>query len=1680
MPDSDIRRWLGALWTRVDQRRSRVSQEKRRRKRHSKLGVESLDPRYLLTAVPGLLSDLTGDAASSFPKEFVQSGSNAFFVAGGTELWKTDGTSGGTMLLKDFDNASGNAQLVTDLTDVNGTLALGFVDFGTTFFPPGPGSEVQLWKSDGTVGGTELVEDFGTGSFSGSPSEGAYLTNVNGTLFASISTQSFGAELWKSNLQSFGTTMVKDINSGSGGSEATGLLSFNGKLFFSADDGTNGTELWTSDGTSGGTMLVKDIKPGSWTAGPYSGYPRGSFPSDLTPVNGHFFFGAIDAGADDDPTTPADNKIELWKSDGTSGGTVLVKDFGGGSSSYDPALTNLNGTLFGVVNVPSSGTELWKSDGTSGGTQLVRDIVPGTSSSYPHNLVAAGDTLFFGARDGSRGTELWKSDGTSGGTVIVKDIRPTTCCAPYEGFYGALTNVNGSVFFQANDGSSGKELWQSDGTLAGTVLVSDINPGATDSSPYYLANINGTLYFSANDGSGGTEPWLADEASLDFGDAPDPTFPTLQANDGARHALGSGLFLGSGVDVDTDGQPNATATGDDTVDGNDDEDGLTPSSTLVPGQTATFAIESSGAGFVDGWIDINGDGMWTHPDEHFLESVPVAAGSNDFAELVPANSPFGPTFIRIRLSSAGGLLPTGLASDGEVEDYQVLIETVNRFVVNSVGDAVDANLGDNLCETATPGECTLRAAIQQANSTANLAAGPDVIIFDVPGAGPHTISPTSALPSITQPVVIDGTTEPDFGGTTPVVELAGTSAGAASGLTISAGNSTVRGLAINRFAANGILLATGGGNTIQQNMIGTNPAGTADLGNGTHGVNIFNSPNNLVGSLFTDEGNVISGNGLHGVFITRSSSTGNDVKSNILGLGLNGVTPIGNSGAGVRIDQGANGNNIGGSGNVISGNTAGGVVIDGGSTTNNTIAGNRIGTDITGLIDRGNLGAGVTVLSAPGNKIGVPGDGNLISGNNADGVFISGASAASNLVQGNRIGVDDTGNAALQNNQSGVTVNGAPNNTIGGTAPGAGNVLSGNNKNGVFVVGGGASGNKLEGNLIGTNAAGSAPVPNVLFGIVIRDAPTNTVGGTAAGAANVISGNTQDGVAILLPLATGNVVAGNMIGTDSTGTADVGNSKSGVLVWQAPSNTIGGTTAASRNIISGNDLYGVRISTPAASNSIVQGNYIGTDITGTTALPNSNAGVQLANTQNAMIGGAAAGAGNVISGNGNQGVLLTGAGVANNNVQGNIIGLDVTGTVAMGNTSGGVRISAGAHDNTIGGDSTAGEGNVISGNGFDGVLLVNVGTRDNTVSGNSIGTDITGTTALGNTRHGVFIIDGETNTIGGTMAGAGNVISGNVQSGVVVFGNSTGNAIERNSMFSNGALGIDLGLDGVTVNDTTGGSEDVDTGPNNLQNFPVISLATLSGTDLDVTYSVPANTAHSAYPLSLEFFLADAAGQEGQTFLGTQSYTAAVALGSAAVSIDVTGKGVSVGGKIVGTATDSAGNTSEFSAPVTVSVPLLAAAKPILSAEACRAYRGDSAINEDDLEILRAGLQPIVDAGILRWQQMGIDANQLSHLHAIDVSFAELDGAYLALTTANTIRLDANAAGFGWYIDSTPLDDSEFRGQPSASSDQQSMDLLTVVMHEMGHVLGLDDVWEDSLAEDIMFARLQAGHRRLG
>ena len=529
--------------------------------------------------------------------------------------------------------------------------------------------------------------------------------------------------------------------------------------------------------------------------------------------------------------------------------------------------------------------------------------------------------------------------------------------------------------------------------------------------------------------------------------------------------------------------------------------------------------------------------------------------------------------------------------------------------------------------------------------------------------------------------------------------------------------------------------------------------------------------------------NVISANGAMGVAIVGPSASGNRILGNYIGTDGNGGTfrqntLLGNTADGVILNHAPH-NTIGGTepgaGNVISNNVLNGIAIQGSDAVRNMIQGNRIGTDATGMIAVRNFGDGVLIADSPDTTVGgsAVGAPNLISGNGANGVYIGDPAATGNQVLGNYIGTDVSGTQPLGNTENGVVVD-SSNNTIG--QPGAGNVISANRMDGVLLSGPAATGNQVLGNYIGAGVSGTQPLGNTANGVEVRSAPNNTIGQSGAG--NVISAN-RDGVFLVGPAATGNQVLGNYIGTDVSGTHPLGNTANGVEVNSAPNNTIGQSGA--ENVISAN-RDGVFLVGPAATGNQVLGNYIGTDVSGTHPLGNTANGVEVNSAPNNTIG--QSGAENVISAN-RDGVFLVGPTAMGNRVQGNYIGTDVTGTHPLGNLIHGVEVNS-APNNIIGGP---GVGNIIGGNGGDGVRIE--GSDNNVVQSNLIGLP-SGAQDLGN-LFGVWVLSSSGNLIGG--AGVGNIVTGNGSSGVTIQGNDPndpdhGNTLKGNSIYANKADGV--------------------------------------------------------------------------------------------------------------------------------------------------------------------------------------------------------------------------------------------------------------------------------------------------
>ena len=419
---------------------------------------------------------------------------------------------------------------------------------------------------------------------------------------------------------------------------------------------------------------------------------------------------------------------------------------------------------------------------------------------------------------------------------------------------------------------------------------------------------------------------------------------------------------------------------------------------------------------------------------------------------------------------------------------------------------------------------TLRDAIELVDTMGD-AAAPNSIVFQIPksdsgynpASGTFTFHLSSQLPPITRPALIDGTTESAFLGGPALLVIDGSQIKKpGDGLTLdpSAPGSTILDLEILGFDGSGIAI---------------------------------HSTGNTIGGAAAGDGNILVSNTTAGVSIAPGNNGGNS------------APPVGPSGA---------------SGNVL--------------------LGNFIGTDASGA----NLGNGAGIISSTsGNTIGgiTAGAANVIGFNMSEGVLLSGANASGNVLLGNSIGTNAAG--ANLANPIGVSVQ-SPANTIGGTSTGAANVIGFNTTEGVFLGGANASGNVLLGNFIGTNAAG-ANLANPI-GVSVQS-PANTIGGTSTGAANVIAFGTSEGVLLSGAGASGNVLQGNLIGTDSTGEVALGNGI-GVLASGGTGNSIGGSSAGAGNVISGNVTAGIELAGGSVSGTEILGNRIGTDPSGTHAV----------------------------------------------------------------------------------------------------------------------------------------------------------------------------------------------------------------------------------------------------------------------------------------------------------------------------------------------------------------------------------------------------------------------------------------------------------------------------------------------
>lgn len=446
------------------------------------------------------VKDINPGANASNPHNLINVNGMLYFSAdngtNGSELWKSDGTAVGTVMVKDI--ASGTASSF----DGSGPYAaLAVVGTSLYFSANDRVNGDELWKSDGTTAGTVRVGHSGT-SANFTPRN---LTNVGGTLYFTAQTDETGMEIWKSDGTAAGTNVYRDVISGAASSNTSKLKNLNGVLYYTVNDGVKGTELWRHDVVAN-TAVIDDVNRGT----------RSSNAHDFVTAGNYVYFVTTVRRADS-----TIEREELWRCALNGTGRTLLRtvqpDLLGNSWGFQ-SLTNFQGNLYFTAFESNIGTELWKSDGTVAGTVRLKDINTGGVNgveSWPSSLTVAGNTLFFSALD-ANGRELWKTDGTAAGTVMVKDIAAGAAetiqrDAPF-------TVIGSTIYFIANDGTTGFELWKSDGTAAGTTLVKDINPGAANAVPHapsagfpvQFVSIGNLIYFSADDGIHGFELWQSD------------------------------------------------------------------------------------------------------------------------------------------------------------------------------------------------------------------------------------------------------------------------------------------------------------------------------------------------------------------------------------------------------------------------------------------------------------------------------------------------------------------------------------------------------------------------------------------------------------------------------------------------------------------------------------------------------------------------------------------------------------------------------------------------------------------------------------------------------------------------------------------------------------------------------------------------------------------------------------------------------------------------------------------------------------------------------------------------------------------------------------------------------------------------------------------------------------------
>ena len=1297
--------------------------------------------------------------------------------------------------------------------------------------------------------------------------------------------------------------------------------------------------------------------------------------------------------------------VDNWDDDGievfTNGNTVAGNFIGAGTDGQSTGEDNLLGmTVTGDNN-------------TIGGTTAAdRNVISGNLDGLTLANGAEDNTVqgnYFGV-DVTGAAPLANLDG-----VVVLSASSNTIGGAGAGEGNVISgNTQWGLFF---DGSSGGTANVIKGNYVGLAADGDTPIGnGTGMSLQNLANNNQIGGLAAGEGnviSGNSASGLSiaganentiegnligrnasngagrsngnegiDHASGDDNDYTQNVIAHNSAN-GVKIVAGTGNNL-SGNRIFANGDLGISLENNNTVLLNDAGDGDTGPNNKQNFPVITRAGVSGGSATISGTL--NSTPSTTFEVEAFSQSACDASGNGEGETSVGTDNSVttnGAGNATFEITAPSGVSPgdavtttaTRTVGNGDTSEFSQCSTATSVLEVTQEGDA-----GDGTCDAT----CTLRDAMLGAN----VAPGHDVIEFDIPGAAPYEINPATALPPLSDQTTIDGTTEPDFSPPSRVIEIDGTGlppGEAGIRLGTDSDNSTIKGLAINRFDGSGAAgIAVGSDdNTIVGNYLGTGPAGATDLGNEI-GLTVTGH-DNTIGSTSAADANVLSGNDAFGALI--SSGDRNTLQGNLIGLAADGTTSLGNDAAGLSI-QGASvaeDNVVGGidpgERNVISANGLG-VYIDG-DASGTDLDGNLIGTNAAETASRPNTQHGVLIengdlttvrdnLIANSGLSGVrvtQGSNNVVSlnrirDNGGLGIDLVKSPDGNDVVTPNDAGDADTGPNALQNfpvitsavvSGGTTTISG----TLNSTASGSFSVEA--FKSSACDASGNGEGEEVLGvdSSVTTNGSGNGTFQITASGVTPGDQITVT--------ANRFVGGTGTSEFSACATATGALVV-NSAAAVGDGTCD------GTCTF---SDALDDAFAPGASTIEFNIPGGAQTLTPSGS--------FGSVPTDTTIDATTQGGSTATVKGITLDGSGAPGAdglqlsgGNDVSGLAirdfdGDGIDVSGS---NNTVAGNYIGTSNDGLSDAGNGQYGVRVSSGTA-NVIGGTTVA-DRNVISGN-TDGIGVESAGTE---VDGNHIGVDRTGDAALpnsvgvkvlggsggssiggstvaernvisGNTAEGVLVNSSDNNTVRGNHVGVGATESTDVPNGsfgVLLFGTSEGNEIggltagEGNLIAENGSDGVAVAQDaddnsihrnrmrgngglGIDLDYVTNGVTDNDTGDgdpgaNGLQNFPVITTATATAsTD---TVSGTLNSLAGA-TFRIEAFVSDSCDPSGNGE-GTATFGAPVTVSTNATTgnapFEIAGTGINPGDVVTALATNTAtGATSEFSACKTAVAP---------------------------------------------------------------------------------------------------------------------------------------------------------------